>query len=56
MKIKSTHQESQGLFVEINDADFDPETMTEYVEGDESENTLSLADIPASAKKKAGKP
>ena len=35
MKIKSTHPETQGDFVEINDEDFNPETMTEYVEGAE---------------------
>lgn len=32
MKIKSTHPESQGPFVVINDEDFDPKTMTEYSE------------------------
>lgn len=32
MKIKSKHPESQGEFVIINDEDFDPKTMTEYVE------------------------
>ena len=37
MKIKSTHPESQGEFVEINDADFDPKTMTKYEELTKSE-------------------
>jgi len=32
MRIKSTHPQSQGDFVEINKADFDPKTMIEYVE------------------------
>ena len=35
MKIKSTHPESQGDYVEIDDENFDPATMTEYVDGDE---------------------
>jgi hypothetical protein len=30
MLIKSTHLESQGPFVIIEDADFDPETMEAY--------------------------
>ena len=30
MKIKSTHPESQGPFVLINDEDFDPSTMEEF--------------------------
>lgn len=30
MKIKSTHPESQGDFVEINDEDFNPEIHQEY--------------------------
>jgi len=37
MQIKSSHPESQGAFVEINDEDFDPETMREYVDGEEVE-------------------
>lgn len=32
MRIKSSHPESQGEFVEINDADFDGETMVKYEE------------------------
>lgn len=35
MKIKSTHPESQGAYVEIDDDDFDPSTMTKYVEVEE---------------------
>ena len=36
MRIKSTHPESQGEFVEIDESAFDPETMTKYVEGEQS--------------------
>lgn len=30
MQIQSTHKPSQGDFVEINESDFDPETMEVY--------------------------
>lgn len=30
MRIKSSHPESQGAFVIIEDADFNPDTMEEY--------------------------
>ena len=46
MRIKSTNFESQGAFVEINDADFDPKTMTEYKEVEQAESKK-----PAPAKK-----
>lgn len=45
MKIKSTHPESQGLFVEIEADNFNADTMEEYVEGDESGKSLSVAEI-----------
>lgn len=35
MLIKSTHPESQGDFVVIEDADFNPEKHEVYVEGEE---------------------
>jgi len=45
MKIKSTHPESQGPFVLIDDADFDPATMEAFDVAEE-------ADAP----KKRGRP
>lgn len=41
IKIKSTHKASQGDFVEINEDDFNPETMQLYVAGE-----ISVAQTP----------
>lgn len=48
IKIKSTHPESQGAFVVINEADFDAEKHELYVEGEEGDSgdrSLTVAEI-----------
>lgn len=37
MRIKSSHKETQGDFIIIEDADFDPVTMQIYADGEISE-------------------
>ena len=49
IKIKSTHPESQGPFVVINEADYDPRVHELYVEGAEGEgdDKLTVPEIKA---------
>jgi len=39
MRIKSSHKETQGDFIIIEDADFDAATMEVFVEGAATDNT-----------------
>ena len=58
LKIKSTHPESQGAFVVINEEDFDPEIHELFEDDDEdaadppSRNTKRVRAIVASRKHK----
>jgi hypothetical protein len=50
IKIKSTHPESQGPFVIINESDFDADKHALYVEGDADANgdgKVTVAEIKA---------
>ncbi len=43
MKVKSTHPESQGPFVLIEDADFNPDVHEKYVESKASAKAAAAA-------------